>query len=155
MIPLVADRIRFHHRFKWSHPTNNHDVDDAEEIVIELSDGSEITVVDVKADFRSDVAVLKIDTPEELPFLPFGDDEQMEISDWVLAFGSRFGLHRSVTPGIIGAKGRGLSSSPLPQAIPADRCGNFCHSRNELEGRSAQMGRVNAACLGSTRLLAH
>ena len=104
--------------------TNNHVVDDAEEIIIELADGREFTVVDVKTDVRSDVAVLKIDAPEKLPFLPLGNDEDMEIGDWVLAFGSPFGLHRSVTQGIISAKGRGLSRSQFLQTDAAINPGN-------------------------------
>jgi serine protease Do len=122
--------------------TNNHVVDDAEEIVIELADGREFTVVDVKTDPRSDVAVLKIQTKEELPFLVLGDDETMEIGDWVLAFGSPFGLNRSVTQGIISAKGRGLTRSRLPQEFlqtdaainPGNSGGPLVNLRGEVIG---------------------
>ncbi|MDG2131355.1 MAG: Do family serine endopeptidase [Fuerstiella sp.] len=122
--------------------TNNHVVDDAEEIIIELADGREFTVVDVKTDPRSDVAVLKIETKEELPILVLGDDEQMEIGDWVLAFGSPFGLNRSVTQGIISAKGRGMTSSSLPQEFlqtdaainPGNSGGPLVNLRGEVVG---------------------
>lgn len=88
--------------------TNAHVVSDAEEVIVRLADGREFTATDVKADDRADVAVVTIDVDETLPFLPMGNDEEMEIGDWVLAFGSPFGMHRSVTQGIISAKGRGL-----------------------------------------------
>ena len=122
--------------------TNNHVVDDAEEIVIELADGREFTVVDVRTDPRSDVAVLKIETKEKLPFLVLGDDETMEIGDWVLAFGSPFGLNRSVTQGIISAKGRGMTSSRLPQEFlqtdaainPGNSGGPLVNLRGEVIG---------------------
>ncbi len=88
--------------------TNSHVVRDAEEVVVRLSDGREFTATDIQMDESSDVAIVRIDVDEQLPFLAAGDDAQMEIGDWVLAFGSPFGLHRTVTQGIISAKSRGL-----------------------------------------------
>ena len=88
--------------------TNAHVVADADEIIVRLADGREFPAEKLGIDRRADVAVLKIDVKERLPFLPLGNDDEMEIGDWVLAFGSPFGLHRSVTQGIISAKGRGL-----------------------------------------------
>ncbi|MEZ6124109.1 MAG: Do family serine endopeptidase [Planctomycetaceae bacterium] len=88
--------------------TNAHVVADAAEVVVTLSDGREFRAQDIRKDPQADVAVLKIDAGSKLPTLPLGDDNQMEIGDWVLAFGSPFGLHHSVTQGIISAKGRGL-----------------------------------------------
>jgi serine protease Do len=88
--------------------TNTHVVRDAEEVVVRLSDGREFMATDIQMDESSDVAIVRIDVDEQLPFLVAGDDTQMEIGDWVLAFGSPFGLHRTVTQGIISAKSRGL-----------------------------------------------
>lgn len=88
--------------------TNAHVVANADEVIVRLEDGREFSATKLGSDARADVAVLKIDVGEPLPFLPLGNDDEMEIGDWVLAFGSPFGLHRSVTQGIISAKGRGL-----------------------------------------------
>ncbi|MDG1895961.1 MAG: Do family serine endopeptidase [Fuerstiella sp.] len=126
--------------------TNNHVVDDAEEIVIELADGREFKVVDVKTDARSDVAVLRIEAKEKLPSLVLGDDEAMEIGDWVLAFGSPFGLSRSVTQGIISAKGRGLTRSRLPQEfLQTDAAINPGNSGGPLVNLKGEVIGINTA----------
>ena len=88
--------------------TNSHVVADAEEVVVKLSDGREFTATDIRNDPDSDIAVIHIRVDERLPFLPLGDDAELEIGDWVLAFGSPFGLHRTVTQGIISAKSRSI-----------------------------------------------
>lgn len=88
--------------------TNAHVVADADEVIVRLADGREYPAEKLGVDARADIAVLKISVDERLPFLPLGNDDDMDIGDWVLAFGSPFGLHRSVTQGIISAKGRGL-----------------------------------------------
>ncbi|MCR9201861.1 MAG: Do family serine endopeptidase [Planctomycetaceae bacterium] len=88
--------------------TNAHVVADAEQVIVRLADGREFSAEKLGVDERADIAVLRIDVQERLPFLPLGNDDDMDIGDWVLAFGSPFGLHRSVTQGIISAKGRGL-----------------------------------------------
>ncbi|MCA9050900.1 MAG: Do family serine endopeptidase [Planctomycetaceae bacterium] len=122
--------------------TNHHVVQDSEEVIVQLADGREFTATDIRSDARSDVAVVKIDVREKLPFIPLGNDEEMEIGDWVLAFGSPFGLHRSVTQGIISAKGRGLSSSRMPQEFlqtdaainPGNSGGPLVNLRGEVIG---------------------
>jgi serine protease Do len=91
--------------------TNAHVVRGAEEVTVQLSDGREFQATDIRIDERADIAVLKIEASENLPYLPLGDDTQAEIGDWVLAFGSPFGLHRTVTQGIVSAKARGLAST--------------------------------------------
>lgn len=91
--------------------TNAHVVRGADEVTVQLSDGREFQASDVRVDDRADIAVMRIDVDEQLPYLPLGDDANAEIGDWVMAFGSPFGLHRSVTQGIVSAKSRGLSSS--------------------------------------------
>ena len=125
--------------------TNSHVVDDAEEIIVRLSDGREFKAVDVHNDERSDVAVLKLDVDEQLPFLPLGNDEEMEIGDWVLAFGSPFGLHRSVTQGIISAKGRGLGNSMTQEFLQTDAAINPGNSGGPLVNLRGEVIGINTA----------
>ena len=122
--------------------TNSHVVRDAEEVVVRLSDGREFIATDIRTDDASDVAVVRIDVNERLPFLELGDDSQMEIGDWVLAFGSPFGLHRTVTQGIISAKSRGLARSEMSQEFlqtdaainPGNSGGPLVNLRGEVIG---------------------
>lgn len=88
--------------------TNSHVVRGADEVMVTLENGKVYQATDIKTDDFADVAVLTIKADRPLPALNLGDDEQLEIGDWVLAFGSPFGLHQTVTQGIISAKSRGL-----------------------------------------------
>lgn len=86
--------------------TNNHVVEDADEVIVRLNDGREFTAVDIKTDKRTDVAVLRIEGATDLKAVRLGDSNAVEVGDWVLAFGAPFGLESTVTQGIISAKGR-------------------------------------------------
>lgn len=122
--------------------TNSHVVRNAEEVTVRLSDGREYTATDIRRDDRSDVAIVRINVDEQLPYLPMGDDATMEIGDWVLAFGSPFGLHRTVTQGIISAKSRGLQTSGMSQEFlqtdaainPGNSGGPLVNLRGEVIG---------------------
>lgn len=124
--------------------TNSHVVNGAEEVTVRLSDGREFTVSEdsIRSDPRSDVAVIQLNVDEELPFVPLGDDSEMEIGDWVLALGSPFGLHRTVTQGIISAKSRGLSRTDIAQEFlqtdaainPGNSGGPLVNLRGEVIG---------------------
>ena len=89
--------------------TNNHVVADADEITVRLHDGREFhaDADDVKRDERTDIAVLRIDVGENLPALRFGNRDDTQVGDWVVAIGNPFGNELTVTSGIISAKGRG------------------------------------------------
>jgi serine protease Do len=88
--------------------TANHVVADAETVKVKLHDGREFVATDVKADPRTDIAIVRIQADGQLPAIRMGDSDAAEIGDWVLAIGSPFGLDATVTAGIISAKGRGL-----------------------------------------------
>ena len=85
--------------------TNNHVVEDRERIEVILSNGRSHKATLVGADSKTDLAVIHIDETD-LHALTFGDSDQMEVGDWVLAVGAPFGLTATVTHGIISAKGR-------------------------------------------------
>lgn len=88
--------------------TNNHVVNGADLITIQLNDGREYIASVVGQDKNSDLAVLKIDAEEaeELPFLTLGNSEDLEVGQWVCAIGNPLGLNASLSVGIVSAKGR-------------------------------------------------
>ncbi|RMF84493.1 MAG: PDZ domain-containing protein [Planctomycetota bacterium] len=85
--------------------TNNHVVDGAGEVYVRLPDEREVVAARVGVDPETDLALLKVSASGLHP-LPFGDSDQVEVGDWVLAVGAPFGLSHSVTHGIISARGR-------------------------------------------------
>jgi serine protease Do len=85
--------------------TNNHVVGDADKVIVKLLDGREFTADTVGTDPPTDVAVIKIDA-KNLPVLPLGDSDRIEVGEWVLALGNPFGLSHTLTAGIVSAKGR-------------------------------------------------
>jgi len=87
--------------------TNNHVVENADEIIVSLQDRRERVAKVVGADTLSDLALLKIDA-SDLPGVKFGSSEKLQVGEWVLAIGSPFGFEYSVTAGIVSAKGRSL-----------------------------------------------
>ena len=87
--------------------TNNHVIEEADQITVALSDRREFDAEVVVADERTDLAILRIDTEgETLPTLAFADSEAAEVGDIVLAIGNPFGLNQTVTSGIISATAR-------------------------------------------------
>ncbi len=96
--------------------TNNHVIRNADKIIVKLSDkkilkGDKVKVVGT--DPRTDVAVLKIEYSGDLPVLRLGNSDSIQVGDWAIAIGNPFGLDRTLTVGVISAKGR--SGIPLPQ----------------------------------------
>jgi serine protease Do len=96
--------------------TNNHVVRDADNIIVRLSDTKEFEATVVGTDSETDIAVLKIDSDEPMPYLEFGDSDSILVGDWAIAVGNPFpqlGLDRTVTVGVISALGRsGLVFGP-------------------------------------------
>lgn len=88
--------------------TNNHVIDDAEQIEVRLADAQVLTAVMVGSDTATDVALLRVNAEESLPAVSLGDSDLLEVGDWVLAIGNPFGLDLTVTHGIISARERVL-----------------------------------------------
>ena len=120
--------------------TNNHVVEDADEIFVRLVDRREFEAEVVGTDPRSDLALLKVDA-EDLPRVRIGRSEALEAGEWVLAIGSPFGFDYSVTAGIVSAKGRSLPNEnnenyvPFIQTDVAINPGNSGGPLFDLEGR--------------------
>ncbi len=97
--------------------TNNHVVEDADEIQVRLIDRREYTATVVGTDERSDLALLKIEE-EGLPTLTLADDDDVKVGQWVLAIGSPFGLDFSASVGIVSAIGRSIPSEKNENYVP-------------------------------------
>jgi serine protease Do len=85
--------------------TNNHVVENANDITVTLNDGRDVPAKVVGTDPKTDLAVIKV-TADHLTYAKFGDSDALDVGDWVLAFGSPFGFKQTMTQGIISAKGR-------------------------------------------------
>lgn len=97
--------------------TNNHVVENADNIYVRLIDRREFTAEVVGTDPRSDLALLKVDA-DNLPYLRFADSDDVKVGQWVLAIGSPFGLDYSVSSGIISAIGRSIPSPTNDTYVP-------------------------------------
>lgn len=97
--------------------TNNHVIDDADEVIIRLQDRREFNAEVIGTDERSDLALLKIGG-ENLPTLKINRDDDLDVGDWVLAIGSPFGLDYSVAAGIVSAQGRSLPTEKGENYVP-------------------------------------
>ncbi|MBS2018914.1 MAG: trypsin-like peptidase domain-containing protein [Deltaproteobacteria bacterium] len=93
--------------------TNNHVVEGAEEIVVQLSDERRFPAKIIGRDSRTDIAVVRIEGGKDLAAIPLGDSDALEVGDWVVAIGNPFGLSHTVSAGIVSAKGRGREDVPL------------------------------------------
>lgn len=120
--------------------TNNHVVEDADEITVSLGDRREYIAEVIGADERSDVALLKIEA-NNLPVLEIGESKNLKVGEWVVAIGSPFQLRFSVTSGIVSAKGRSIPNGsdstyvPFIQTDVAINPGNSGGPLFDLEGK--------------------
>jgi serine protease Do len=81
--------------------TNNHVVEGADEVTVELPDGREFKAAEIKTDPESDLAVVRLVNAKDLPVAKLGDSDKLEIGDWVIAIGNPFELETTVSAGII------------------------------------------------------
>lgn len=123
--------------------TNNHVVADADEIIVRLSDRSELQAKLVGTDPRTDVALLKVEG-KDLPIVKLGDSEKLKVGEWVLAIGSPFGFDHSVTKGIVSAKGRTLPNDTYVPFIQTDVAINPGNSGGPLFNMNGEVVGINS-----------
>ena len=123
--------------------TNNHVVADADEIIVRLSDRSELEAKLVGADPRTDVALLKVEG-KGLPAVKLGRSEVLKVGEWVLAIGSPFGFDHSVTAGIVSAKGRSLPNENYVPFIQTDVAINPGNSGGPLFNLDGEVVGINS-----------
>lgn len=126
--------------------TNYHVVNGAESVEIQLTDGRKFTSKDIKTDAKTDLAIIRLQGQNNLPFVEMGDSDQMEVGDRVLAVGAPFGLSGSVTHGIISAKGRtGLSMNFYEDFLQTDAAINPGNSGGPLINMEGKIIGINSA----------
>ncbi|HEY6610300.1 MAG TPA: DegQ family serine endoprotease [Pseudomonas sp.] len=123
--------------------TNNHVVADADEIIVRLSDRSELEAKLVGADPRTDVALLKVEG-NGLPSVKLGKSEDLKVGEWVVAIGSPFGFDHSVTAGIVSAKGRSLPDENYVPFIQTDVAINPGNSGGPLFNLDGEVVGINS-----------
>jgi len=132
--------------------TNNHVIDNSNELQVTLNNNVTYKATLVGADKESDIALIKVETDEELPFIPFADSNAAKIGEWVLAVGNPIGLTSTVTAGIISAKGRDLNSrdSNLQSFIQTDAAVNPGNSGGALVNTRGELIGINTAIYSKT-----
>ncbi len=126
--------------------TNNHVVENADEVRVSLPDGREFTAKVVGKDPKTDVAVLKVGA-QGLPFLHLADSDKIEVGDVVLAVGNPFGIGQTVTTGIVSAKGRGNMGLDYEDFIQTDAAINPGNSGGALVDVEGRLIGINTAIL--------
>jgi serine protease Do len=129
--------------------TNNHVIEGADEILIEFREGFTLEAAIIGTDPNTDIALLKVEADEALPFVPFGDSSTMRVGDWVMAMGNPLGQGFSVSVGIVSASGRALSGS-YDDYIQTDAAINRGNSGGPLFNLAGEVIGVNTAILSPT-----
>lgn len=127
--------------------TNNHVVSGADEVMVKLSDGREVKGEIKGSDEKVDLALIKINEKERLPFADLGDSDKVEVGEWVMAIGNPFGLSHTVTAGIVSAKGRVIGSGPYDDFIQTDASINPGNSGGPLFNADGRVIGVNTAII--------
>ena len=125
--------------------TNNHVVEGADDISVELSDGRTFKAQDVKTDPSTDLAVLRLTGVDSLPAAKLGDSDDLEIGDWVIAIGNPFELELTVSAGIISGKGRVLGAIDRAMFLQTDAAINPGNSGGPLVNLDGEVIGINTA----------
>ena len=128
--------------------TNNHVIQDAEDILVRVDGDKEFKARVIGADPLSDIAVLQLDTKEKFVPVKFGDSDKARIGDWVIAIGNPFGLGGTVTSGIISARNRSIGLSRYEDYIQTDASINSGNSGGPLFDMRGDVIGINTAILG-------
>jgi serine protease Do len=133
--------------------TNNHVIKGAEEISVKLNDNREFDAHLIAADPSTDIALLKIDA-QNLPFIPFGNSDDLKLGEWVLAVGNPYNLNSTVTAGIVSAKARNLNilndNYKIESFIQTDAALNPGNSGGALVNVKGELVGINTAIMSPT-----
>jgi serine protease Do len=130
--------------------TNNHVIEDSDEITVNFADGTSLIAEVIGTDPKTDIALLKVEPTKPLPFVSFGDSNAIRVGDWVLAIGNPFGLGGSVSAGIISARNRDINAGPYDDFIQTDAAINRGNSGGPLFNMAGDVVGVNSAIISPT-----
>ena len=125
--------------------TNNHVIDDADQIMVTLNDGTALPAKLIGRDQKTDLALLKVKPKKPLPAAHFGDSDKARVGDWVIAIGNPFGLGSTVTAGIVSARNRDINAGPYDDFIQTDAPINRGNSGGPLFDMDGNVVGVNSA----------
>ncbi len=125
--------------------TNNHVVANAEEIQVILSSQESYKADIIGKDPKTDLALIKIEVDEQIPFAKLGNSDDLRVGDWVVAIGNPFGLGSTVTAGIVSAKGRVIGAGPYDDFIQTDASINPGNSGGPLFNLEGEVVGINTA----------
>lgn len=125
--------------------TNNHVVDGAHDVSVTLTDGNKYKAKVIGRDFKTDLALLKIEAGHSLPYVAFGDSDNEHEGDWVIAVGNPYGLGGSVTAGIVSAHGRNINEGPYDDFLQIDAPINPGNSGGPLFNQTGQVVGIDTA----------
>ena len=132
--------------------TNNHVIANASQLEVTLNNNRTYPAELIGTDPKTDIALIKIDSNEEFPYVPFGDSNELKIGEWVLAVGNPFNLTSTVTAGIVSAKARDLNEfDGKPQSfIQTDAAVNRGNSGGALVNTQGELVGINTAISSET-----
>ena len=125
--------------------TNNHVINEAEEIRVRFASQEEFDAKIIGRDSKTDLALIKIETDQDLKYVTFGDSDTLRVGDWVIAIGNPFGLEQTVTAGIVSAKGRRIGGMAYENFIQTDASINQGNSGGPLFDVHGKMVGINTA----------
>lgn len=130
--------------------TNNHVVKDASEIEITMNNNKSFKAKLVGTDSKMDIALLKIQSTEKLPYATFGNSDTIKVGEWVLAVGNPYNLTSTVTAGIVSAKARDLSNNGIQSFIQTDAAVNPGNSGGALVNTRGELVGINTMISSQT-----
>jgi serine protease Do len=130
--------------------TNNHVIEDADEITANFSDGSKLTAEVIGHDDKTDIAVIRVKPAKPLTAVKFGDSTHLRVGDWVMAIGNPFGLGGTVTVGIVSARNRDINAGPYDDFIQTDAAINRGNSGGPLFNENGEVIGINTAIISPT-----
>jgi serine protease Do len=123
--------------------TNNHVVKDASDLEVTLNNKKAYKAKVIGTDSKMDIALLKIDTDEKLPYTTFANSDNVKVGEWVLAIGNPYNLNSTVTAGIVSAKARNLGDNGIQSFIQTDAAVNPGNSGGALVNTNGELIGIN------------
>ncbi len=130
--------------------TNNHVINEATDLEVTLNNKKVYKAKLIGTDTKMDIALLKIDTPDKLPYSTFADSDQVKVGEWVLAVGNPYNLTSTVTAGIVSAKARNLDTNGIQSFIQTDAAVNPGNSGGALVNTRGELVGINTMISSQT-----